>query len=503
MESALTWHEAFVVLFVATQTLYTLAFALDAYLLSLPVNWVDMREAADLKPDDYPMIVLFYPVLREPEATMRTTFMSLAKIEYPSDRYLVVAIPNADDTRTIESLETLRLEFPFLEIFQIPRTSHPSWNVVWRHWTINEKAYWWHRGKRAGDRNLPPKKTRQLIYAFYTMADRLPPGEDFLVNYIDADSCPPHDHFLAAAVGIRHYDVLQSQNIAGNLNDSLAASFHAFDHMAWDGRKYPHLSANGTHPYWVLGKGLFYKASDLLALGGFNPWTAIEDPEVGLRFWKNRKRLGIIENPLIEEVPLTFGRGIIQRKRWICGFYESLATLGELGYTPIERLKAWTNFLPCFAFWIGSIGTPLGIWAAWTYYQGIPALPEWTIFHSIFNLTCLVFMLSGLYWSTWKRSKIVLATRRERLWYLLRVNPVFVMVWWLFWLIPMWIGWRMYKTNTGLVWARTLKLDKNKQLIRKMLAKPDRPALRQFPKRQIVPLIPALAGNVNGDSYGD
>jgi endo-1,4-beta-xylanase len=35
------------------------------------------------------------------------------------------------------------------------------------------KAYWWHRGPRAHVTNLPPKKTRQLIYGFYQAAAAL------------------------------------------------------------------------------------------------------------------------------------------------------------------------------------------------------------------------------------------------------------------------------------------------------------------------------------------
>ena len=67
--------------------------------------------------------------------------------------------------------------------------------------------------------------------------------------------------------------------------------------MAWDGCKYPHFSAHGRQPYWVLGKGLFYRVCDLIALGGFHPWITIEDPEIGLRYWANGKRLGILASP--------------------------------------------------------------------------------------------------------------------------------------------------------------------------------------------------------------
>jgi len=461
----------FLALYIVAQSLYSLCFLLDFYLFRLPVNWVDMDEVKDLGPGDYPYIVLLYPVLRELESTMRTTFTSLAKIDYPRDRFQIVAVPNHNDHETIASLRRLQTEFPFIQLLIVPATSDPSWNAIWAEWDRNEHVYWWHRGERAGDRNLPPKKTRQLIYAFYKLAEIWRGREDFLVNYIDADSCPPHDHFLAAAVGIKHYDVLQSQNIAGNLNASMAATWHSADHMAWDGMKYPHLSADGKQPYWVLGKGLFYKASDLLELGGFHPWITIEDPEVGMRFWANGKRLGIIQNPLIEEVPSTIKRGIIQRKRWVCGFFQSLdVPLRELGMTRIQRFRAWTNFLPCLFLWVNAIGFPAGIWALWSYLSSEGILPGWTIWHSIFNLTAYAIFLTAFYRTTWKRTALVLGTRRERLWYMLRINPISLMVWWVIWIIPLWLGYRMYREDSGLVWIPTVKIDANATLVRRQIA---------------------------------
>jgi cellulose synthase/poly-beta-1,6-N-acetylglucosamine synthase-like glycosyltransferase len=453
--------------FIWSQLAYTSSLALSSYLRSLPVNWVDMSGADALRSDECPHIVLFYPVLREPEETMRTTFRALSRIDYPRDRFRVVAIPNAADELTVRALAKLEGEFPFLELLEVPPTSDPGWQVVWDAWDRCGKAYWWHRGRRAGVRELPPKKTRQLVYAFYTLARELDvERDDFLVNYIDADSCPPPDHFLAAAVGIRQYDVLQAQNIAGNLNDTLAASFHAMDHMAWDGQTYPHLSADGRQPYWVLGKGLFFKASDLVALGGFHPWLTIEDPEVGMRFWTNGKRLGIIENPLIEEVPTTFGRGITQRKRWVAGFFQSLASpLREMGMTPAQRARAWLNFLPCLSMSANSVGLPVGLWALRQYWTGSDLIPPWLVCLCVLNLAWLAGMLTSQYRCAWRRSALVLGTRRARLRFLLRVNPLFLVGWWLFWVVPLCIGFGMYLRDGGLVWERTVKINANKDLI--------------------------------------
>jgi cellulose synthase/poly-beta-1,6-N-acetylglucosamine synthase-like glycosyltransferase len=433
---------------------------IDAYIYLQPINRVNMGVIPNLSKGKYPNIILFYPVLREPEETMRTTMYSISRIDYPKERYRVVAIPNHDDLATITSLQKLQKEFNFLKLLPVPATSHPSWQPVWDAWESNDKAYWYHRGPRAGVRDLPPKKTRQLIFGFYCVAQHL--RDDFLVNYIDADSAPPRDHFLAAAAGIGPggYDVLQARNVAGNLLNTMASSLFAFDHLVWDANKYGHLTANGRHPYWVLGKGLFFKSRDLLELGGFHPWITIEDPEVGLRFWKNGKKLGLIDAPLIEEVPETFGRGITQRKRWVAGFFQSLdMPLRELGYTPTERLKAWLNFLPCLSLLLNPVGLPIGTWAIIAWSFGASCLPAWSVILAGLNITFFVAGLANVYVKAWRITKIVLPSYWKRLLYFVRVNPLFLFVFWIFWLIPLWIGWRMYWRDTGLVWERTLKLN--------------------------------------------
>lgn len=452
--------------FIVAQLAYLSTFVFDFYLFSLPVNWVRMEDARDTPERDYPEIVLFYPVLRELESTMRTTMLSISRVKYPPGKARVIAIPNHDDQATIASLRRMQLDFPFLEVMEVPATSDPSWELIWQAWEANEKCYWWHTGRRARERKLPPKKTRQLIYAFYHTAAQQPAGRDFLVNYIDADSAPGPDHFMAAVAGMRRFDVLQSTNVAGNLNASLAASWHAFDHMAWDGMKFAHLSADGRQPFWVLGKGLFFRASDLMELGGFHPWITIEDPEVGMRFWKNGRRLGVIEEPLIEEVPLTFQRGVTQRKRWVCGFFQSLTEpLDRLGFTPWEKVKAWMNFLPCLSLWINAIGFPTGLWASWSFLDGQHTFPTWIVAVGCFNVIAFALSLSALYISTWKRTGLVLDSFWDRVGYMLRINPLFVAVWWVVWLIPLTIGLWMHLRDRGQVWERTEKINANQVLI--------------------------------------
>ena len=186
-------------LFAVAQVLYGLTFLVDLYLFSRPVN---LASSATAPPDnETPPILLLYPVLHELEETMRTTFTALSRMDYPKDRWSVTAIPNADDHETIASLERLKREFDFLTIMETPPTSHASWDIVWKAWDQNPKAYWWNHGPRAQDRNLPPKKTRQLIYALYHALEAAPHGEDVLIDYIEERHCvswaPPQGFSMA------------------------------------------------------------------------------------------------------------------------------------------------------------------------------------------------------------------------------------------------------------------------------------------------------------------
>lgn len=454
------------VAFIVAQALYLLSFLADLYLYLLPVDWVEPRDGPYTLPSNPPTIVLFYPVLRELEATMRTTLTALERMDYPAEACRVVAIPNASDGETVASLQRLAGEFPFLELLPVPPTSDPAWDRVWQAWDENPHCYWWSKGAHVRRRDLPPKKTRQLIFALYHELERAGPQQDFVVTYIDADSAPPADHFRAAAAGLRDFDVLQAENVAGNLNKSWAASMHALDHMIWDGSKYAHMSAQGRQPYWMLGKGLFFRASTLARLGGFNPWLAIEDPEVGMRFWADGQRLGILKGALIEEVPETFMQGVTQRKRWVCGFFQSLGEpLRELDFSPMEKLKAWMNFAPCLSLGINLLGWPTGAWALWSFLHHDSPLPAWTWWLAGVNVAALCLSMAHIYVVTWRRTALVLSSTSERLWYMLRVNPVFVMLWWLFWIVPLVIGLKMYLSNGGLVWDRTEKVNANEDLV--------------------------------------
>jgi hypothetical protein len=463
--------EPILVAFGVLQGAYLLALLVVLWFYTRPVDLVDTAPEAYAAANGAQRrqgpqeILVFYPVLDELESTMRTTMLGFERAEFPGGRARVIAIPNADDTVTREALLNIQRECPFLEILPIPPTDDPSWAAVWQAWESNEKVYWWHTGKRRRERALPPKKTRQLVYAFYTMAAHSP---DALLSYIDADSVVPEDYFRTATVGARTYDVIQNTNVAGNLMGSWASTMFAMDHMSWDGSLYQHMSAHGRHPFYVLGKGLFFRVSDLIEVGGFNPWLTIEDPEVGMRLWTNGRRLGIVRSPLIEEVPDTFGRGVTQRKRWVAGFFQSLgAPLKLMGMNWHQRLRARLNLVPCLSLLISPLGIIVGVWAlvaTLTSAKRVIDVPLEVLAIATIAATVLVIAIGQL--AAVRQSALVLATRRERLLFMARVNPLFVMAYWLWWSVPMVIGFSMFLGDRGQRWERTTKIDANHDLVR-------------------------------------
>lgn len=458
-------HTLLLTLYGVVQVLFLVGLLVTIWFLTMRVNLVPLGQSAGAR-HARPPIVLFYPVLKELEETMRTTFTGLAKADYPQHLLRVISIPNDNDTQTIDSLRRLQREFPFLEVLPVPPTTDPSWNAVWSAWEFNAKAYWWHTGKRAGETALPPKKTRQLIWAMYQVAETV--SENALLSYIDADSVVPRDYFEIAAVGSQTYDVIQCTNITGNLLGSWASSYYAMDHISWDSTLYKHMTADGKHPFYVLGKGLFFKFTDLIDVGGFQPWLTIEDPEIGMRLWTNGRRLGVAESPLVEEVPATFGQGVTQRKRWVAGFFQSLGSpLTQMGMPFGSRMRARLNFVPCLSLMLNPVGLALGIWAI----VGVLTSPSSFIsgplvWLSALNIVLAVAVVGYGQYRAWKMSRPVLPTARERAKFLFRVNPVFLLGYWLWWSVPLAIGFWMFLRDGGLVWERTEKVDANHGLVR-------------------------------------
>jgi cellulose synthase/poly-beta-1,6-N-acetylglucosamine synthase-like glycosyltransferase len=158
----LSFSGVWLTIYIVAQVLYFFTFLITFYLLTRRINWVDSSKISQLSKQQMPQIILFYPVLHESEDTMRTTIISLGEMDYPKDKYRIIAIPNSNDYVTIDFLTQLKRELPFLELLLVPPTGDPSWNVVWDQWQKNQKAYWWYLGKTKKVRVCLRKKQDSL-----------------------------------------------------------------------------------------------------------------------------------------------------------------------------------------------------------------------------------------------------------------------------------------------------------------------------------------------------
>lgn len=145
--------------------------------------------------------------------------------------------------------------------------------------------------------------------------------------------------------------------------------------------------------------------------------------------------------PLIEEVPATFHRGVTQRKRWVCGFFQSLGSpLVQMGMTARQRFLARLNLVPCLSLLINPLGLAVGIWIleqtmAGRHPEDIPLTAL-----SVVNIAGAAAILPFNWVNACRVSRLVLSDRGERWLFALRANPLFVMAYWLFWSVSLLIG---------------------------------------------------------------
>src|SRR5262249_62306778 len=128
-----------------------------------------------------------------------------------------------------------------------------------------------------------------------------------------------------------------------------------------------------------------------------------------------------------------------------------------MGFSFVQKIKAWLIFLPCLLMALNVLGYPLSIWAAVSWINGAGILPEWGLYWGAVNIGLYAVFMAMLYRRVWVRTLVIMDNTWKRIRYMLRVHPLCLGFWWTFWAISLWIGYRMYPKNLGLVLGRTLE----------------------------------------------
>lgn len=86
----------------------------------------------------------------------------------------------------------------------------------------------------------------------------------------------------------------------------------------------PAMTALGL-PFPLGGTSNHFRASALLALGGWDAWNVTEDADLGFRIWRSGGRMGMLERPTYETPPGALRLWLPQRTRWLKGHLQTLA----------------------------------------------------------------------------------------------------------------------------------------------------------------------------------
>jgi hypothetical protein len=125
------------------------------------------------------------------------------------------------------------------------------------------------------------------------------------------------------------------------------------------------------------------------------------------------------------------------------------------------------NFWPCLFLLVNPVGLPVGAWAFLSAAEG--SLPWWIVPLGIVNVSAFALSMALTYRAAWKQIARVLESRRDRLRYMFRVNPLLLWLYWLVWTVPLLLGIVMFLRDKGHVWERTEKIDANRDLVAALL----------------------------------
>jgi hypothetical protein len=122
--------------------------------------------------------------------------------------------------------------------------------------------------------------------------------------------------------------------------------------------------------------------------------------------------------------------------------------------------------VPCLSLLVNPVGLAVGIWILVLAINGDNRVGIPVTVLAAVNVVAALCIILHNWINSWRVSRLVLDARRSRLTLAFRLNPLFVMAYWVFWVIAIVIGIQMFIRDKGLVWERTEKIDANHDLVR-------------------------------------
>nr|MBA3708537.1 glycosyltransferase [Planctomycetota bacterium] len=281
--------------------------AITATLVHDPTITIGAEALAALDPGELPRYSVLVPLYREPEV-VPALIAALTALDYPHDRLDIQILLEPDDQATLDALAAQAL---------------PSWMRV----TL---------APTGAPRTKPRACNEGLARA----------TGDLLVVY-DAEDRPEPDQLRKAVAAYRDLPAstvcLQCRLAHYNSRQSLAAQWSALEYLLWFRLVLPGLQAIGS-PIPLGGTSNHFRVAALRELGGWDPFNVTEDCDLGMRIARRRWRTHMLASTTWEEAVVGTHAWVVQRSRWIKGYFQTWLVHSRRGTLPAFKPWQWLMF---------------------------------------------------------------------------------------------------------------------------------------------------------------
>ncbi len=247
---------------------------------------VPPSELAALREDELPIYTILVPLYHEAQV-LRELLVSIARLDYPSDKLDVILLLEADDTETREALARIKLPQAFRRVV-VP--------------------------------NMPPKTKPKACNVGLHLA-----RGKYLVIY-DAEDRPESDQLKKAVAAFDRSgpDVvcLQAKLNFYNPRQNLLTRLFTLDYSMWFDLFLPGLDYL-SQPVPLGGTSNHFRTDKLRDLMGWDPYNVTEDCDLGVRLAAEGYQTRIIDSTTWEEACSSLRYWIRQRSRWIKGYMQT------------------------------------------------------------------------------------------------------------------------------------------------------------------------------------
>jgi cellulose synthase/poly-beta-1,6-N-acetylglucosamine synthase-like glycosyltransferase len=309
---------------------------------------------------DLPVYSIIAPLKREANVVSQL-IQALDGLDYPKYKLDIKIVVERDDSQTLAALAQMRLPSRYDIIVAPP--------------------------------GAPATKPRALNIA-------LPLARGDLIVIYDAEDVPAPDQLRRAAARFAEdetIDCLQARLVVQNVDVSWLTKLFAIEYAALFDIVNPGLASLGA-PIALGGSSNHFRTSMLRQVGGWDAWNVTEDADLGLRLARFGGRVATMDSDTQEEAPSHFKPWFNQRRRWLKGWFQTLAVhlrsprrlVRELG--PLRALEALTLMLGAV---LGALLGPALL--AYTTWRGLTgelfAAP--TAWQAVVNIMTLLLMFLG------------------------------------------------------------------------------------------------------------